>query len=252
MARIQGQSGSIHFSGKAGSGKLDCQNMPQSTPSEWLKIYTDWVKIGGALVVFIIGLWQYTRAQKWKRREFIAAQIKDFEADKDIQLVMIILDWTDRKLYFPSVSGGNSIEVRVDDQLLCSALLPHEAASRYSADEVMIRDRIDRFLEMLVRLDNFVEARLINVAELRPYVGYWIRLISGNMPGWHTPEVFVLLLNYIQRYGFDGAQRLITRFGYDAVPSAEAVRTAIAKTVKRRKKAEFQVNPDYATDPPMP
>lgn len=226
--------------------------MPQSIPSEWLKIYTEWLKIGGALAVFLIGLWQYAKAQKWKRREFIAAQIKEFEADKDIQLVMTILDWTDRKLHFPSASGGENVEVRVDDQLLCSALLPHEAAGRYYPNEVMIRDRIDRFLEMLVRLDNFVEAHLISVAELRPYVGYWIQLISGNMPGWHTPEVFVLLLNYIQRYGFDGAHRLITRFGYDPVPATETVSAAINKTIERRKAAEFEVNPNRTADLPMP
>jgi hypothetical protein len=226
--------------------------MPQSIPSDWLKIYTEWLKIGGALVVFVVGLWQYAKAQKWKRREFIATQIKEFEADKDIQFVMTILDWTDRTLYFPSASGGENVEVKVDDQLLCSALLPHEASAGYYPNEVMIRDRIDRYLEMLVRLDNFVEAHLINVAELRPYLGYWIQLISGNMPGRHTPEVFVLLLNYIQRYSFVGAHQLITRFGYDPVPAAETVSAAINKTVEKRKEAEFEVKPNRTADLPLP
>ncbi len=112
----------------------------------------DLLKLIGALTVFALGLYQYARAQKWKRGEFIAAQIKEFEANKDIQIMMTILDWTDRKVYFPSEAGGDPVELRVDDQVLCSALLPHEAAGRYDRYEVLIRDRVDRFLEMLVRL----------------------------------------------------------------------------------------------------
>src|SRR5215472_11006572 len=74
------------------------------------------LKLIGAAMVFGIGLYQYAQAQKWKRREFIASQIKEFEADKDIQLVMTMLDWPDRPLYFPSDTGAERIEVRVDEQ----------------------------------------------------------------------------------------------------------------------------------------
>jgi hypothetical protein len=212
----------------------------------------DLIKLIGAVTVFGLGLYQYVQAQRWKRREFIAAQIKEFEADEDIRLVMTMLDWTDRKLYFPSDTGADPIEVKVDDGLLCSALLPHEAAHRYYPNEVMIRDRIDRYLEMLVRLENFVEARLISIAELRPYMSYWIRLISGHMPGWHSPDVFTLLLNYIQRYGFDGAQRLIRQFGYDPVPPKAAIDEAISRAVEWRTKFEFHASSDSQADLPRP
>jgi hypothetical protein len=52
-----------------------------------------------------VGLYQYVKAQRWKRREFIAAQIKDFEADKKIQLAMTMLDWNERTLTFPTETG---------------------------------------------------------------------------------------------------------------------------------------------------
>src|SRR5437016_1241176 len=58
----------------------------------------DLLKLLGAITVFGLGLYQYAQAQKWKRREFVAAQIKDFEGNKDIQIMMTILDWTDRKV----------------------------------------------------------------------------------------------------------------------------------------------------------
>ena len=86
------------------------------------------LKLIGATTFFGIGLYQYAQAQKWKRREFNASQFREVEADKSIQLVMTMLDWTDRPLYFRSDIGGSPIAVRVDGQLRSSALLPHEAA----------------------------------------------------------------------------------------------------------------------------
>jgi hypothetical protein len=205
-----------------------------------LTLATDWVKILGAVVVFGIGLQRYSQAQKWKRGEFIAAQIKDFEADRKIQLMMTMLDWSDRELYFPSDTGKDPIAIRVGDALLCSALLPHNNASGYYPNEMTIRDCVDRYLDMLMRLQNFVDAGLIKIDELRPYIKYWIELASGQLQGHHRKEVFVLLLNYIQTYSFVGAARLIRAFGYDPSPSQDAVDKAIADALKNRQHPKDQ------------
>jgi hypothetical protein len=87
---------------------------------------------------------------------------------------------------------------------------------------------------MLVMFWNFIEAGLISTAELRPYMQYWIRLISGQMTDWHTPQSFYLLLNYIQVYGFTGAAILIKSFGYNPHPSKAAVDEAIKVTLEKR------------------
>lgn len=85
---------------------------------EVLKLATEWAKILGAIMVFSIGLWQYAKAQRWKRREFIAAQVKEFESDKKIQLAMTMLDWNNRELYFPSEASDKPIALKVDTALL--------------------------------------------------------------------------------------------------------------------------------------
>src|SRR5664279_2489204 len=96
-----------------------------------------------------------------------------------------MLNWNDRELYFPSETAKDPVPIKVDDALLSSALLPHDAAKGYHRDEVMIRDCVDRYLDMLVRLQNFVDAGLINIDELRPYMNYWIELAAGQKPGYH-------------------------------------------------------------------
>ena len=34
-----------------------------------------------AVITLAFGVWQYWKAQKWKRAEFVAAQIKEFEGN---------------------------------------------------------------------------------------------------------------------------------------------------------------------------
>jgi len=160
--------------------------------------------------------------------------MREFESDKKIQLAMTMLDWTNRELYFPSEASDRPIALTVNDALLCSALLPHQCAGRYSKEEAMIRDCFDHFLDMLVMFWNFIEADLVNCDELRPYMQYWIRLVSGQVTDWHSPQVFTLLLNHIRAYGFTGAALLIKSFGYNPQPSKAAVDEAIQATLASR------------------
>ena len=195
----------------------------------------DLLKLIGALIVFGIGLSQYRQAQKWKRREFIAAQIKDFEADRKIQLTMAMLDWQDRELFFPIDKSKEPFPIVVTDSLLCSALLYHEDAASYPFEEQIIRDCFDRYLDMLVRLYAFVKANLIRVDELEPYLKYWVEVTAGQKPGRHQKEVFTLLLNYIQRYEFNGATKLIEYFRFNAVPDPAEVQSAVRVGLDHRK-----------------
>lgn len=194
----------------------------------------DALKIIGALGVFGVGLWQYYKAQVWKRREFIAAQIKEFEADTRNRLMMLALDWSDRKMTFPTDDGKDMVTIEVTDELLCGALLHHEHANGFFRNEVIVRDCVDRFLESLVRFENFVDAKLIKAEELRPYLGYWIKLITGQLPDRHSPEVFILLLNYVNKYEFDRVAQLIKHFGYNPTPDPAEIEKAIKATVAHR------------------
>jgi hypothetical protein len=153
---------------------------------------------------------------------------------------MAMLDWNDRKLCFQSDDCEKPRLIQVSDALLAGALLPHQAAKGYYPDEMAIRDCIDRYLDMLMRLQTFVDARLIKIDELGPYISYWIELAAGQMSGHHDADVFVLLLNYIKEYGFAGADgskgaaKLIRAFGYDPVPARDAIKNAISNALRNR------------------
>jgi hypothetical protein len=67
----------------------------------------------------IKGLVEYERAQQWKRGEFLAGEMKEFHANKDIRKALSILDWADRKVeLFPDHPNPDARYVFVDDRLL--------------------------------------------------------------------------------------------------------------------------------------
>lgn len=204
--------------------------------AQTLTLYTDWVKVAGAASAFGIGIYQYLRAQKWKRREFLASQIKDFESDRKVQAALTMLDWSGRRIAFFPDTAIAPVVITVNDQLLCSALVPHRAVEGYRTHEAHIRDCFDRLFDGLVRFANFVEAGLISVNELRPYLRYWMRSISGTNQDYHSSDVYTLLHHYIISYDFTEAKQLIESFDYEIQPSQADVDDAIAAVKENRPK----------------
>jgi hypothetical protein len=45
-----------------------------------------------AIAVFAFGIWQYRSSENWKRSEFVAAQINEFNSDKINNAVLLMMD----------------------------------------------------------------------------------------------------------------------------------------------------------------
>ncbi len=150
----------------------------------------EWVKIIGAGVAFWIGitryregLTQYKSAQNWKRSEFLAIQVKDFEADEKIHAVLMLLDWTS------TPPGG------------------------FSGVEASIRDAFDRFFDALGRLQNFVDLELIDGEQVDHYVGYWIESVAKVRPQ-HGDKLPVLAHAFLCTWEFKLAMKMFQHHGY--------------------------------------
>jgi len=198
------------------------------------KIGPEWLKVIGGFAAFLLGLSQYVRAQRWKRAEFVAAQIKEFEDNVKVNAALMMLDWSDRKIAFPSDELGKVVMIMVNEETLCSALLPHEVVSSFSRKEAAIRDCFDRLLDGYVRLQNFIESRLVSTKEVEPYLEYWTKLMAGKMKDRHAPHFYTLLHQYIAHYHFLGARRLIKSLGHCATPSDFALKEALATALAQR------------------
>lgn len=196
-----------------------------------------------SLAAFIglgFGLFQYYKAQIWKRAEFVAEQIKEFEEDPDVKNVMLALDWNERKIKF---SDEYTID-KVTEKLLCiclvsgdlstqkNELMAQKGEAEFSEEESAIRDAFCRFLDYLERFDHFIEAKLITKEELTPYLRYWLNLVGNDNGQIKTSTFYQYLWNFIDYYGYSGVQRLFHRYGYNIKP----------RSVERKFKAEKDVD----------
>lgn len=193
--------------------------------SEFLNTLDILIKIiagSGGLLLFFIGLRRYLRDQIWRRNEFVAKEMKDFNSDIMVKNVMSILDWGSRYVeLFPGKPDYNEKFEKVDRPLLKSALQYHKlkiskpSGEKFTPTEVAIRDNFDCFLSYFERFDHFIEAGLITTEELKPYLRYWIDAISERI----EEDVRNFIYHYINEYHYKGTQRLFERFGKNIKPA---------------------------------
>jgi hypothetical protein len=180
-----------------------------------VEIVLDIVKITGAATAFIVGLAQYRKAQRWKRAEFVANEVKEFNALHEVRNAKFMLDWTERYVdLYPEKEKPEERRVRVTDDILIAALAPHSRVKGFTQDGARIRDTFDEFFGRLERFENFIAADLISKEECEPYLAYWLDIIG--MRGKDAPrrELARTLQTYIREYQYDGVESLLSRFGY--------------------------------------
>lgn len=183
---------------------------------------------GGGLYLFLIGIKRYYKDQNWKRNEFVAKEIKEFTSDIIVRNMMYMLDWGSRYIeLFPNAPNYDDRFVKVDRNILKSALQNHkfkiDNLERFTKIEVAIRDSFDHFLSYFERFEHFIEADLITVKELKPYMKYWVNTISGDM----EEDVRNFIFHYINEYGFIGTQNFFKSFNEDIIPKTNLESTRI-------------------------
>ncbi len=184
---------------------------------------SDWISVTGiasGVTVFVVGLLQYGKAQRWERSEFVAAETKATFADKRVQVALFMLDWN-QKNYDLSVDTKNDQHrnVIVTDDDLQQAMVPHsEKPQGFSETEVAIRNCFDELLSSIQRFEHFVEAGLVTHKDFDPYMRYWLAIL-GNRDSGRKPRILVeTLWKYIEFYGLFDVQSFFKRFGYDIRP----------------------------------
>jgi hypothetical protein len=173
----------------------------------------DLLKIAGlsvTAVAFTSGTYQYWKAQRWRRAEFVAQEIRSMKADRLVQAAMLMLDWDGREIELnPDQPDPQKHWVVVTQEMVVSALRRHDQGPPFASHEAKIRDAFDRFLDYLERFNQFAEAGLVRASAFEPYLRYWCALIADE-----RRAVSPALWAYMDFYGYRGVQRLLSSLGY--------------------------------------
>jgi hypothetical protein len=234
--------------------KLRLKNMDLLTMSESqlkkAELIVSILGFGAVLITLLFGFIQYRRAERWKRGEFIANAIKEFESNPTVRVALLLIDYGRRRINIFQIDSLSDQEgVRITRGIQWRALLPDtlkkdfeeyrdpslrastatssgklSAAEKEEMDDVFtplearIRDAYDAFLDYLERLASLVELRLVKAEDFKPYLSYWVDAITNNK----HPEIDstwrITLLTYINFYGYPAVRRLFAAYGRDINP----------------------------------
>jgi hypothetical protein len=187
------------------------QLLSQWSPDDLLKA----VAFLGAALVFGIGLFQYRRAQQWKRAEWVAQEMKQLFGDPLVQASLLMIDWGSRRIpLYPDRKKENERYVQLTNDEVARALMLHNERSvseGFSDLETDIRAAFDRVLDGLERFHSYVETGLVTLGDLRPYLKYWaVNVCQVRKPNPNGDRI-LRLRAYMDAYGYDGAHTLLRR-----------------------------------------
>lgn len=186
------------------------------------------VGVIGGLVGFFIALHRYNQGQIWKRSEFLANEMRIFSSDPQTAAALRMLVYVNNvkvKLY-PEHPEYEKRFVHMNAKLLIRALRGHDPDGKvpFTDEELSIRYSVDVLLVYLTRFQSWLDAGLLKVHDLRPYIGYYVHKLAVTKRENGKPHrVNEQLHRYINSYGDKSVLKLFHKFGYKItlVPAPE-------------------------------
>ncbi|MBE7382126.1 MAG: DUF2974 domain-containing protein [Leptolyngbya sp. SIO1E4] len=206
--------------------------------------------LSGAIAA-VAGIDQYLKYCKWRRRELARSVFEAFGHRPAIRNIADILDYEEYRIFEVTLSNGKMLQFEATDDRLKRALRSHaqmvktrqgiKMLSQASAQpgkmddntarifqqyrdeefviELTLRDWFDQFLGALEQCNNAIEAKLVTAEDLRPFVIYWVQVISDRRLRREGGSGFYdQLFHYIYWSGYQGVQKLFERYGYKILP----------------------------------
>ena len=202
-----------------------------------MQTFLEILKYGSVIlgtVTLLIGLWQYTKAQHWKRAEFVAEQMRKFEDNKLVRRAMKMLDFRESDI---EVDGRR---IPFDDNILARAMAYEDLRPPTEPDETEIRLAFCDFFDGLERFHHFVEADLITHDHLRPYLPYWYRRFTTRHC--KSQPVVDSIWTFIDGYEYEGVRELAGMFGFTPPAKEAAIASTRAWLAKNPKPTAIPAN----------
>ena len=160
-----------------------------------------------AIAVFAFGIWQYRSSENWKRSEFVAAQIKEFNTDKINHAMLLMMDYDPARVeLFPDKAKADDRYVDVKFSMLVKAVGQEK---EFSDAEFQIRIYFEQFLTSLSRFNYFLNSGAIEPQELCADFAYPVELMTGTArdmklknTGDDIEPFSIAVRNYIARWEY--------------------------------------------------
>jgi hypothetical protein len=159
----------------------------------------------GFVTAFVIGLWQYVRAQRQEKIGLLLPLITEFENDEKLQSACHLFD------YDAGTFSVNKHEYTFKNADLLEALKVVEWDREWPPLQEAIRDVVDRYFDFFGKLASFIDVGLLNFADLK-YFYYYFELLTGIEK--YKGAGFEHVLNkYMDAYCFGSCRKCLAMYG---------------------------------------
>jgi hypothetical protein len=202
----------------------------------------DWATFTLAAVTAAAGLRRYWRNSGQASAIKAADEMEKFHTDRSVSIAERLLDYSTCYIGYEKLSGGVE-KIKIEPQDFHLALRHHSVRRKevpgydperdifaktasegnydpqyvFSGREHYIRDVFDRFLGRLERIEALISKKVIAPEDFADHFSYWLKVIGDpkEPQTQFSADKRKTLLDYINRYEFNGVIRLFARYGMD-------------------------------------
>jgi hypothetical protein len=179
-----------------------------------------WLGVVGGVVVFMLGRAEYRMSQQWKRSEFLAAEVDRFFAQPRVATALLLIDYSVIRLEPDGTRAkqNTATSLVLSDPVMTSALRIHtefeNETEKFNPEEMLAREAFDELLTGFERFDHHIRVGLIEIDEVKVYLGYWVEKLVDPGSKWKPTEFYTALAGFVSAYQYVGAARLFKAFGH--------------------------------------
>jgi hypothetical protein len=151
-------------------------------------------------------LWRWMVDQKWRRVQYAQSLIHDFLDKETTQNAFEILDVSNESTNLQI--SDQPVTVKITDDLLIDALALDFNTDENDQETLQIRTILDDFLADLSLFQNHIDAGLIKLNDVRPYLKYWVGELTGDGRIQQNRDVGLAVAAYCRKFGYDPLLKL--------------------------------------------
>jgi hypothetical protein len=155
-----------------------------------------------AAVGGMFALWRWMVDQKWRRVQYAQSLIREFLQKESTISALEILDVLDENVELKSHDIPKGITIEITDELLVRALSTSYTQKTGDEQTLFVRTVLDEFFGDLSIFQSHIEAGLIKLQDIKPYLEYWLNELSGPGRMGHTSPFTSQVYSYLLKFGY--------------------------------------------------
>lgn len=164
--------------------------------------------VGGAFA-----LWRWMVDQKWRRVQYAQALIQRFLEKKNTIKAFEILDTVGDVECDDESHPKKKTTIDITDKFLIGALSTFDQKEENDDDEITIRNILDAFFDELSTFQSHIEADLIKLQDIQPYLEYWMIQLAGRGQI-HGSDFARQVAKYLDFFGYKRVLTLAKNMGH--------------------------------------